>query len=155
MYPVRHAKGKLAPLVRASGRPCRYSLIRIGRQNPSAADAAQAAWTRATARRLVPVRLLALRRRYAGVARCLGRSTKLRLQLRDPSRQRLNLRPKRQDQSILVIVRQSAQVRKLGHPQLESNPACSRQPHTKPTAKTGGLSRYIECAIRAIHKYFR
>jgi hypothetical protein len=104
---------------------------------PVPADAAQAAWTRATARLLVPVRLLALGRRYAGVARCLG-STKLR----HPSRQRLNLRPKRQDQSILAIARQSAQVKKLGHPQLKSKPACSRQPHTNPTAKRGGLSRY-------------
>ena len=49
-----------------------------------------------------------------------GGVAELGFQLRNPHRQRLNLRPQRTDQRILLLVRQLAEIRKLGHPSLQS-----------------------------------
>jgi len=68
------------------------------------------------------------------------------LQLRDPRCQCLNLRPQRPDQRVLFLMRQAAEIRKLGHPSLESQPPRLRQAAMRaashPPARRGGLSRY-------------
>ncbi len=130
-----------------------HRLVRVFRQHPTAALAAQAALARTFAFRLVAVvDLLALRRRHAGIVRRLRRSAKPRLQVRDPRRQcpdlrreRLNLRPQRPDQRVFLVMRQGAEVGKIGHPNLESWAPWSRQPLCQPLPpmpSRRGMSRY-------------
>ena len=63
------------------------------------------------------VRFLSFRRRQAGIVRRLCRFAKLCLKFRGPCRQGLNLRPKREDQRVLLGVAQVVEVRELGHAQ--------------------------------------
>src|SRR3954453_18515711 len=114
--------------VPATYRTGAHGRVGIRHQCPTAARAAQTALARAFTLELVlPIRLLAVRGRQAGVVRRLGRLTELCLQLRHPRYQRLDLRPKRSDQRVLLVMRQETEVGELGHPKLESCPPWSRQ----------------------------
>ena len=54
-----------------------------------------------------------------------------------PAPSGLNLRPKRADQRVLLVMRQAAEVRKPGHPKLELRPSWSRQPPSSQPAQGG------------------
>ena len=100
----------------------RDCLVGFADQWAAAALAAQAALARSdTLRFLRLVRLLPLRWRQAGIVRGLRRVAELCLEFRDPRHQRLNLRPKREDQGVLFSVAQIAEVRRLGHPLFKVN----------------------------------
>ena len=91
--------------MRAGCRLRRDCLVGFANQRATTALAAQAAlaWSD-TLRFLGRVRLLPLRWWQAGIGRGLRWITELCLEFRDPRHQRLNLRPKRQDQGVLFSV---------------------------------------------------
>ena len=148
----RSAPPASPPARPAAGRSCRSARQASGRPPPAPPGSARSALAArspscpgsATSARPPPLRprlplrgpcrcgfsagwLLALRRRHAGVVRRLRRQPKPGLQFRHPRRQRLNLRPQRSDQRVLLVMRQAAEIRKLGHPKLESRQPGSRQ----------------------------
>ena len=119
-----------------------HGLVGVCHQRSPAAFAPQAALARTFTLGLVrAVGLLALRGWHGGVVRRLRRPTEPGLQFRHPRRQcldlrreRLNLRPERSDQRVLLVVRQVAEVGKIGHPKLESWAPWSRQLSIDPIA---------------------
>ena len=118
---VGFAEHRLA--MRAPNRPCRDHFVRVRGQCPSAARATEAALARTTALGLLRlVRLVPFQGRHAGIVRRLRWHAKLRFKLRHARRQQLNLRPQRQDQGILLVIRKATEVGELGHPKLESWP---------------------------------
>src|SRR3954467_8344818 len=135
--------------VGAAHRTRDHRLVGVLRQQSSAALPPEAALARAfTFGPVGAIGFLALRGRHGGVVRRLRRSTQLGLELGNPRRQylnlrrqRLNLRPQRSDQRVLFVMREAAEVGKLGHPKLESWPPWSRQWPFDPAAyipSTGG-----------------
>ena len=115
---VQHLVGirQRGPAMRTGCCLCRDCLVGFADQWAAAALAAQAALARSdTLRFLRLVRLLPLRWRQAGIVRGLRRIAELCLEFRDPRHQRLDLRPKREDQRVLFSVAQIAEVRRLGH----------------------------------------
>src|SRR4051794_20219046 len=127
--------------VSAAHRARDHRLVGVLHQVPATARSPQAAlaWSRPL-RLLVPLGLLARRRRQAGVVRRLRRNPKPGFQLRHARCQSLHLRPQRPDQGVLLIMQQVAEVGKLGHPQLESQPPWSRQQarSARPFHRSGG-----------------
>ena len=131
--PVHLIKSRL--IVRAPHRFGADDLVRRRGQRSPAAHTSYAARARAVAFALVrPVRLLAPRRRQAGVVRRLRRPSGLCFQLCHTCRQcldlcgqQLNLRPQCPDQRTPLVVRQLAEIRKRGHPSFESQSPPSRQ----------------------------
>ena len=114
--------------MRALDRLRRDHFVRVRGQCPSAARATQAALTRTAALGLLSaVWLVPLRGRHAGIVRRLRWRTKLRFQLCHARRQQPNLRPQRQDQGILFIMRQTTEGGEWSHPKLESWRPWSRQ----------------------------
>src|SRR4051812_3805678 len=86
------------------------ALVGLLGEGSAAALAAEAAWARPRLPGpLRPVRLVALGRRQAGVARRLRRRVQPRLPLRHP-------RPQRQDQGVLLGLGEPAQVGRRRHP---------------------------------------
>ena len=113
--------GECRVAVPAASRFGHHHVVRVRRQRPPAAVAAETALARPHPFGLLrPVRLLPLRRRHTGIARRLRRLAQLGFQRHNPLRQRPNLRPERKDQRVLLIMRQPTEIGKLGHPQLES-----------------------------------
>ena len=125
-FPISFLQRRLA--VRAAHWPRDHRLVRGLHQRSAAALAPQTAFARSLPPRLLAaIGFLARRGWHAGVVRRLWRQPKTGLQFRHPRRQRLNLRPQRSDQGVLLVMRQAAEVRKLGHPKLESRQPGSRQ----------------------------
>ena len=114
--------------VGAAHRTRDHCLVGVLRQQSSAALPPQTALARAFTFGLVgAVGLLSVRGRHRKVVRRLRWLTELGLEFVYPSRQRLDLRPERTDQRILLVVRQAGEVGRLGHPKLESWATSSRQ----------------------------
>jgi hypothetical protein len=128
--------------MRAAGRAGGDGLVRhLGEQAPAPLATDAALPRTVPGRPVAAVRLLAPRRRQAGVVGRLRWDTELGVQLRDPAlqgrdlcgeeldlcRQRLHLRPQRIDQRVLLIMRQRGEVGKPIHPNLESTAPGSRQ----------------------------
>ena len=112
---VGRVQGCLA--VRASGWAGGDRLVRCFGQQSAAALAAKAALAGTRPGRLVvAVPLPALRRRQAGVVGRLRWQAKPGLQLHDPRRQRLYLRPQRMDERVLFLMGERRQVGKPVHP---------------------------------------
>ena len=150
----QHAVGRVErrPAVRAAGRTRGDGLVGALAQQPAPALAAQAALARAAAHRLVrPVRLAARSRWRARIVRRLRRPQP-RFQLAHARRQRLHLRPQSADQCVLLGMRQGAEVRKLGHTQLQPSRTGSRQCRSHPNHKppsSQGMSIYVPCRLSA------
>jgi len=125
-FPISFLQRRLA--VRAAHWPRDHRLVRGLHQRSAATLAPQTAFARSLPPRLLAaIGFLARRGWHAGVVRRLRRQPKTGLQFRHPRRQRLNLRPQRSDQGVLLVMRQAAEVRKLGHPKLELRQPGSHQ----------------------------
>src|SRR5919202_1792520 len=127
--------GQRGLAMRAAGQAGGDGLIRHLGEPPTATLATEAALAGTGPARLVlAVRLLAPRRRQAGVVRRLRRNAEPGFQLHDPRRQRrnlcrqrLHLRPERMNERILLVMRERRQVGQPVHPTLESSVPWSRQ----------------------------
>ena len=94
-----------------------HRLIRITGKRPAAPSATETAMARALPFGLLRmVGLLPLRRRHAGIVRCLRRLAELGFEFRNPPLSHVKSLPERSDQRIFLGVAQIIEVGELRHP---------------------------------------